>query len=293
MRTDLPTCSDAVYSPKQILLFDNYRAGYKQMVAFFDECLITTTPDAKYINDTNYSDHLNTISIWHPIVSNKSLLTLRKQTPTDQITHNSTINHEYDIITAFYVPTNLDWMQIQIGNRLTVEWSGQPKLLEELLAVAQILPRPNDDILDLALTDGHMGYIHKCENVITLDGISYTRVDPIQPFLPMVLLLFDAITVTTSSPNITFWTEGTILNRETKTKLYLNEKIIFIENQLNPICTIIDGMFVPVRIGLDDQPIQMVESSPAIPNILTLLSVPVITATDTTVTNNIYTSLIK
>jgi hypothetical protein len=243
MRLDLPTQPDDLYTRGDICRFDRHRNAYRQTAAIGQRLSsdFVLVPDDEAAEAAQAS---GCKGIMHLIQRQKPLVTLGRVRPTGTRTW---VPQRGDIITALYFPTNLAWVQIEVGGETVGEWAGQPKSLAVILDEARTLPKPQTDLADLlalARCGGNMGYVHMRGQTIVLEGIEYTRLEPLQPFVPLIQLQYSGIIVTTPEPCV-FWVEGAQLDTDDRNKLAqidTQAAVFFVEGQRWGLFKTMDGM---------------------------------------------------
>jgi hypothetical protein len=137
---------------------------------------------------------------------------------------------DLDIITAFYIPKDLEYFKIYI-NRVVVATcriDDQPSVeLEELLRCATEVPADAlENLLGLARgTDSDHSLDHRSE--MTIEGVDYRRVVPIHPFIPFLgMYMYYSIYIEAGSP-CTVYYEGSTIHSEARNSYQKLHNILY------------------------------------------------------------------
>lgn len=218
MRLELPTHPDHLYSAEDIAMFDLYRQKYAKSVALSQRL----GSDRVYTKPYRATGDLGTF-LW-----------------------------QNDSIMAVYLPSDLRWFELIISNDTVGRWTVPTRPLDDILREARAGPQrvpciPLDYILHKARTGTcddecelirfNMKIHSTHEHTTMIDGIQYTRVEVMQPFLPLFTI---NATIRTSDPCL-FWTEAIPFTED----VYCNElECFFIEDQPRPLFNAYTGRLI-------------------------------------------------
>ena len=151
-----------------------------------------------------------------------------------------------DYLTAFYFPSDLPWVKLNIGGQTTGFYTGSStgKPLDEILAEARVLPEQSENLeLLLELSrQGKIGFVHKQEEQIHLDGIIYDRYILLHPFIPLIGLHYHEVQIECSAP-CSFYIEVNNLEGPNRHALASTESLfLYADRQELPIVQITGGL---------------------------------------------------
>lgn len=191
---DLPiTTEQGKYSLQQLSLFDEHRSAFRRSVELFDRCDIRDQlpegaedrmhPDVRI---EGFERRIMCI-----LAGGKSVRHLEKVaiSGTRCTPLSSNFSGHADLITAIYLPVGLDWVVVEENHLLLAHTHNQSPPLEEILGQCRSLPYvmagPLEDILGL-VRKARVGYVHRQEETIVMDGDEYRRWVFVEPYFPVI-----------------------------------------------------------------------------------------------------------
>lgn len=128
------------------------------------------------------------------------------------------ISRTVDIITAFYIPENIQWVKLMADfNNITCsEWINDEKPdekeLEEVLEESRTVPETFDleRLLEFS-RQGNVGFIYNGEDTISIDGVRHYRVVLVHPFIPLHWLSYDNL-ILEMNTHCTFYIESVMVD---------------------------------------------------------------------------------
>lgn len=233
MRTQLPLEPDELHTWDDIrLIDDDTRKQYAKTVAFAQRCMPVFDDD----------DAGRVESIYH-LATRKPLGMLQRYQVTDTtIVH---LEQAGDIVSAFYVPTDLRWVQLIINDVLLGEWKGCSRPLSDILEAARTGPATDThcrlaDILAMARSVNKR-YVHRQHPTMVVDGVKYRRLEAVQPFLPMIRLWPAIVAIAVSEPCI-FFVESTNVRH--------HDRVMLLDDAAPLNCYYVEGQ----RLGIVTMP---------------------------------------
>jgi len=167
-----------------------------------------------------------------------------------------------------YVPTSLEWIVLRIGGCAEGYLCGPPAPpLEEMLRQSRTLPqtahRPLDDLLALA-RQTHVGYVHRQEEIITLDGEDYVRWVFCEPYFPLVAVSYQQVEYEVPVPT-TVYAEGVMLDVAERLQMASEDHVLFATGEHCGVATARDGMFLPCAVHRTASPRCAIMPDAAVP----------------------------
>lgn len=251
LRKDLPKTINNKWSKRDLDIFDNHRKAYKKTVKIAESCY----GDRAFIaseNSVQYHDCTKLLVMLTESGAKAAQLLLKVD-----ITDGRHLSRAYDVITAFYIPQDVD-ITIRNNGMILGKFYGDSdeKDLETILQESRSIPtNESDNFLEHILfmaRQGKIGFIHNQDKVITIDGIEYHRRICVQPFIPMAALPYANLYIESSQPS-TVYLEINCLHTYTRSSFMRDSLICYIEQEkyANPI-RIIKGGAVDMPYYPDD-----------------------------------------
>lgn len=201
LREDLPY-SKKEWGDRAVEIFNQWRDDYKQGVKVAKKFY----GDRAFIADGESLNHNSTTKLLMMMVEQGAKIAQLLVKSTTNTANIIKLTRAYDVITAFYVPEDVEWLKV-ISNGLTIGWfHGRYRELdlEDLLEQSWSMPESADEsFLEYILwvsRQGKIGFVHNQEEDIEIDGVNYRRLIFMQPMLPIVQCAFTEVTIETSGP---------------------------------------------------------------------------------------------
>nr|QBK85790.1 MAG: hypothetical protein LCMAC101_03850 [Marseillevirus LCMAC101] len=188
LREDLPSRPDRRYDRETIKIFNEHRKEYRENVKLAKSLYGSIAA----IIDEDCDQYEGETKMFIMMVkSGKNGQMLIKHSPKEKNgEYFIRLNRKADIITAFYIPKDLEWMKFTTNQMTIGTFCGEPIEidLETILAESLTVPDVNDHFLEIILwksRQGKYGVAHSQEEELTIDGVTYKRVIFIQPMFPL------------------------------------------------------------------------------------------------------------
>jgi hypothetical protein len=193
LREDLPSRPDRTYDKETIKIFNDRRKEYRENVklakSFYGSVAAIVDEDSERIEGTSKMFMMM-------IKTGKNAQLLVKFSPIEECgKYRINLVKSMDVITAFYIPEDLEWMKFTANEMTIGTFCGEPVEidLERILADSLTVPEVNDHFLEIILwrsRQGKYGIAHSQEKELIIDGITYKRVIFIQPMFPNTSTFF-------------------------------------------------------------------------------------------------------
>lgn len=244
MRTHLPLKPDDLHTWDDIrLIDDDMRNRYAKTVAFAKSYMAMHVSDDESASD--WADLCPmSLTLWHQVARNHPSVVLTRheaETTTMRVSRQN-----YDIITAFYFPSDLQWVELVLGDVFMGKWTRHSRTISDILEEARTgparAPHQLEELLTRARIGGNIGHVHQPLSTILIDGVEYTRLEMMQPFLPMIKTGYGFSGVTMSEPCTFFVEECTNITMGAIGLLYKDTiDCFYVNGQRLGIATILDG----------------------------------------------------
>ena len=153
-----------------------------------------------------------------------------------------------DYITGIYIPSDIHWVKLIIGGLpMGIYFGGagsSGKSLEDILDESRVIPRQRDNlelILEMSRL-GQIGFVHKQENRIDINGVSYNRIVPLQPFIPIAALQYHEVCLQVSESCDCYVESNLLPGMRMRQAMVDKQLILYAEGQVNPIICVASGM---------------------------------------------------
>ncbi len=266
LREDLPSKPSRLYNHSVIKIFDQHRKEYLEGVArtkklYGGTAMIVDDKAEKAIESmaANIADPDSITNALLRLISSKSAMVqqLVKVTPKNG---KASLSRNVDVITAFYVPDDLKWMEVEGGGVLLGRYTGKYSEIdvEEILRQSHEIPEQDDTFLEYILwrhRKGKRGRAHSQAEEITIDGQVYKRAIYMHPLLPLIQCQFHEIKVFLSEVDRPFYIEGNLLDTDERNYWATHQFLSWIEDETLeiPLCRFTGGMCGMMSTGKREQ----------------------------------------
>jgi hypothetical protein len=246
LRENLPSRPNRIYDREAIQTFDENRREYRENVKMTKS--LYGSMAAIVDEDSEQIEGVCKMFIMMTKTGKNAQLLIKYSPKEEGDEYRIKLNKNVDVITAFYIPKDLEWMKFYSGGALIGTFCGEPVEidLERILAESHTIPEVNDHFIEIILwksRQGKIGVSHSQEKELVIDGVTYKRVIFVQPMFPITSTVFHEIYILLSDKRDIYLETG-ITQSDLRAKLLNESMLAWCEDKSDkmPLVRITHGM---------------------------------------------------